>query len=321
MSAARTAVVTGATGFIGRAVGRLLVERGWSVVVVSRDPARARLVIPQAADWLDYDGDGLERAIATHGRVIRLAGANALAHRWTRSYKAAMWASRVDEAARIARALSASRAADRVLVSASGINIHASSAEATITEASPTKSDWVARMLSAKEAAAGAATAHGARVVAMRIGIAIGPGGGALSFIDRPFRLGLGGHVGDGRQYVPWLHVDDMAAMFVAALENPDWEGPFIAAAPEPVPAHDFAAEVGRHLGRKSWLHMPAPVARIALGEVATLVLSSYRADPGKALGVGFRFRRPDLRGALASIYGEDATAMEGIPYRPALGG
>jgi hypothetical protein len=278
-------------------------------VVVARDPKRARTAVPGAADWIGYGDDALERAVAEHGRVIRLAGENPLARRWTASWKAKMWSSRVDEAGRIATALARSPAEDRVIVSASGINIHAPEPRNTITEGSPIKSDWVGRMISALEAAANPAADAGVRAVALRIGIAIGREDGPLAVIDRPFRLGIGGHVGNGRQYVPWLHIDDMAAMFVTALENPAWRGPFIAAAPVSVPAKDFAALIGRQLGRKSWLHVPAPVARLMLGEVATLVLSSYRADPGKAIGLGFRFRHSDPAAALASIYGTDTTA------------
>jgi uncharacterized protein (TIGR01777 family) len=308
MSVARTVVVTGATGFIGKAVCRLLVEQDWRVVVVARDPKRACTAVPGAAEWIGYGDDALERAVAEHGRVIRLAGENPLARRWTSSWKAKMWSSRVDEAGRIATALARSPAEDRVLVSASGINIHAPDPRNAVTERSPVKSDWVGGMLAALEAAAEPAVASGVRVVALRIGVAIGREGGPLAFIDRPFRLGIGGHVGNGRQYVPWLHIDDMAAMLISALKNPAWRGPFIAAAPMSVTAKDFAACVGRQLGRKSWLHVPAPVARLALGEVATLVLSSYRADPGKAIGLGFRFRHSDLAEALASIYGPDTT-------------
>lgn len=318
MSAARTVVVTGATGFVGTAVCRMLAGRGWGIVVAARDPARARAVLPDADAWIGYEGDAIERAVIEHGRVVRLAGENPLARRWSRSWKARMWSSRVDEASRIAAALTRSAAEERVLVSASGINLHAPDPRNAITERSPVKSDWVGRMLAALEAAADPAMADGVRVVSLRIGIAIGPGGGPLAFIDRPFRMGIGGHVGDGRQYVPWLHIDDLAAMFVAALENPAWRGPFIAAAPNPVPARDFAALVGRHLGRKSWLHVPAPVARAALGEVATLVLSSYPADPGRAAGLGFRFAYPELGSALASIY--DAGGLPAVRFGTAPG-
>jgi uncharacterized protein (TIGR01777 family) len=320
MSNSKTVVVTGATGFIGRAVCRELVERGWAIVVVSRDPERARSVIRNAAGYVGYAGDALEQAVIAQGRVIRLAGENPLAHRWTRSFKARMWASRVDETARIATALARRNTPGSILVSASGINIHAPSPDRLIVEDSPTQSNWIGRMIAAKEVAAQPAIAAGARVVELRIGIAIGPGGGPLSFIDRPFRRGFGGYVGDGRQYVPWLHIDDMVAMIVTAFENEGWHGPIIAAAPNPVRARDFAAAIGLHLGRPSWLHMPAPVARLALGEVATLVLSSYRADPGKALRLGFRFRYAELGAALAAIYGAALPSLAAEHRRPALG-
>ncbi len=299
----RTVVVTGATGFIGQAVTSRLQAQGWRVIVVSRDPARARRVLPAATAWIDYAGEALEDAVTVHGRVIRLAGQNPLERRWTSGYKAQMWDSRVGTAERMAKALAGSRASDRVLVSAGGINIHASGGDAIVSETSALGEEWVARMLHAKEAAADRARGAGVRVVQMRIGLAIGRGGGPLPFIERPFRMRMGGHVGSGRQFVPWLHIDDMAAMFVEALERRTWDGPIIAAAPNPARAADLARAVGRRVGRASWCHMAAPMARLLLGEVATLVLSSYRASPARALSLGFEFRHPEMDGALDEIY------------------
>lgn len=130
----RTVVVTGATGFIGRAVMKRLAERGWRAVVVSQDPGRARRALPVAAEWIGYGGEALEQAVARHGRVIRLAGQNPLEKRWTSAYKAKMWESRVGTADRMARAIVRSDSRDRVLVSAGGINIHASGGDRVVTE-------------------------------------------------------------------------------------------------------------------------------------------------------------------------------------------
>ena len=300
---ARSVVVAGATGFIGKAVVRRLEAGRWSVVIVSRDPDRARRLFPNAIACIDYDGHALEHAVVEHGHVIRLAGENPLSRRWTQSFKESMWTSRVNTAVRIARALAQSRADRRVLISAGGINIHPDSGEDIVTEESPFGDGWVARMLAAKEAALETAAREGARIVTLRIGIVLGAEGGPLEFIDRPFRMRVGGRIGSGRQFVPWLHLDDMAEMFVAALENDSWRGPFIAAAPNPVRAGDLAVGIARRLGRASWCHVPTWIARFAMGEVATLVVSSYRASPTKAQMVGFRFQYPDVDRALDTIY------------------
>jgi uncharacterized protein (TIGR01777 family) len=305
MSSSQTVVVTGATGFIGRAVMKRLHETGWEVIVASRNPEMARRMFPWAAS-VGYDGEAFDKAVAAHGRVVSLAGRNGLDHRWTAPYKAKMWESRVGTTQRIAKALDSARASDRVLVGASAINIHAGSDRGAIVEDSPLGVNWVAGMITAWEAAARTAERAGARVVALRIGVAIGAGGGPLTFLEGSFRKGMGGHIGNGRQFVPWIHIDDMAEMFVTALKEPNWRGAFIAAAPKPATAREFAGEVGRRLGRASWFHIPAQAARLIIGEAATLVVTSYRACPEKAIRLGFRFRYPNLPEALDAIYGAD---------------
>lgn len=299
----QTVIVAGATGFIGRAVMKLLAEKGWRTIVVSTNPQRAREICPAALDCIGYEGDALERALSEHGKAIRLAGHNPLTGRWTEPFKAKMWESRVDMTARFANALARGRVNERVLVSAGGINIHPGLADARVDESSPVGESWVARMLLAKERALEPAIQAGARAVTLRIGLAFGKGGGPLAFMEQPFRRHIGGHVGTGRQYVPWLHVDDLARMFVAALEDPRWTGAYIAAAPEPERARDVAKMIGRRLGRSSWLHVPAAAARLMMGEMSTLVMSSYKADPAKAGKLGFSFNFPTLDKAFDNIY------------------
>jgi hypothetical protein len=308
----RRVVVAGATGFVGRAVMARLAERGWQVIVVSTDPGKARRSFPEAEDWIGYDGEALERAVAGCGKVIRLSGQNPLQQRWTAAYKRSMWESRVGTSARFAAALAASTLPGRVIVTAGGINVFAPGGEAVVRESSPPGGNWVAKMLQAAQAALAPAGAAGARVVTICIGLALGRGDGPLAFMERPFRLRLGGHLGDGRQYVPWIHLDDLAAMFVAALEQDGWSGNYIAASPNPMRAAEVASAIGAGLGRASWLHMPAGLARLMLGEVATLVLSSYRAMPERALAQGFRFAWPDLAPALADIHAGDDRAAAG---------
>jgi uncharacterized protein (TIGR01777 family) len=302
----RTVIVSGATGFIGRSVMKQLSQNGWHSLVVSREPERARAMFPAALDCIGYEGDALERALAAHGKAIRLAGHNPLTGRWNAAFKAKMWESRVDMTARFAKALALGQGGERVLVSAGGINIHPDQGEASVAENGPVGNGFVSKMLIAKESALEPAIRAGVRTVTLRIGLAFGKGGGPLAFMEQPFRRHIGGHVGSGRQYVPWLHVDDLARMFVAALEDPGWAGPYIAAAPEPERARDVAKMIGRRLGRSSWLHVPAPAARLMLGEMATLVLSSYRADCSKAEKLGFKFKYRQLHQAFDAIYGKE---------------
>lgn len=314
MGKEKTVVVTGATGFIGRSVMALLRERGWKAIVVSTNPAAARQMYPEALSCIGLEGRALEDAVVAHGKVIRLSGVNPLLKRWTTSYKAKIWDSRVGTARRAAEAMAVSKAEGRVIVSAGGINIHPDMGDRMVTPDSPMDTTWVATMLAAKEAALQPAVTSGARAVTLRIGIAFGSSGGPLAFIAQNFAKGMGGHIGSGRQFVPWLHVDDLARMFVTALENSAWNGPFIAAAPHSVRARDLSIAIGQNLGRASWFHLPTPLARIILGEVAGLVVTSYRADPSKAERLGFVFAYPGLETAFLEIYAASGTAVRRQP-------
>lgn len=311
MTPGKTVIVAGATGFIGKSVLSALKSRGWTVIALSTNPQKAREKLGLEA--IGFDGTELEDAVKAHGKVVRLSGVNPLFRRWSKAYKALMWQSRVDTAFRLATALAQSTAPDRVIVSAGGINICQPSENLPITETSPIGNSWVAGMLAAKECALHPARISGARAITLRIGLSFGRGG-PLAFIDKNFRMGMGGHVGSGNQFVPWIHEDDLASMFVAGLENPAWNGPFIAAAPNPVTARALSVCIGAQLGRSSWFHMPAPMAHLVLGEMATLVLSSYRADPVQAKSLGFRFNYPTLDAALAEIYGTAAAKSGDAP-------
>lgn len=295
----KSVVVLGATGAIGQTLVRRLAQEGWQVIGASRDPAQAAKVGPRVARWLRYGSAELSDTIATTGRAISLSGHNPLRGRWTAAFKEEMRRSRVSTAAMVAEALSVSRAPSVVHVRASGINILAPGGESVVDDGAPTGTGFLPTMLTEVE---GSAAAHPGRTVQMRIGLNFGREGDPLGFLEKPFRMGLGGHLADGAHFVPWIHEYDLAGMFVAALQDERWEGGFVACSPAPERNRDLSREIAGAVGARSWFHMPRFVAKLAMGDMADLVLSSYRGRPSKALGLGFSFRHPTLGAALRHL-------------------
>ncbi len=233
--------------------------------------------------------------------VVNLAG-ETIAQRWTAAAKARIVESRATAAGRVGEALRAVRTRPSVLVNASAVGFYGNRGDEELTEKSPAGSGFLAETTFAWEEAARRAAPEGVRLVLPRTGIVLGEEGGALSKMLLPFRLGVGGPLGSGTQWMPWLHRDDLVALLVAALGDPRFEGPVNATAPAPVTMREFAAVLGRVLRRPAFAPAPAFAIRAAMGEMASLVLDGQRALPAKALALGFPFRFPDLEPALRDL-------------------
>jgi len=290
-------VVTGGTGFLGRALVAALAGRGDEAVVVTRDPSRAEL--PPGARGTGWDG--LATAVDGADAVVNLAG-ETIAQRWTAAAKARIVGSRAQAAERVGAALRAAKSPPAVLVNASAVGFYGNRGDEELTEASPAGSGFLAETTLAWERAAREAVPDGVRLVLLRTGFVLGEDGGGLSKMLIPFRLGLGGPLGSGRQWVPWVHRDDLVALLLAALDDARFEGPVNATAPAPVPMKELAAALGRVLRRPAFAPAPAFAIRAAMGEMAALVLDGQRALPEKALALGFSFRFPDLEPALRDL-------------------
>ena len=296
-------VVAGGTGFLGRALAPALLGKGHEVVVVTRDPARASLLAgARAASWAD-----LPRVVDGAGAVVNLAG-ETISRRWTASAKERIVASRVEAAARVGEALRAASARPAVLLNASAVGFYGDRGDEELSESSGAGGGFLAETVVEWESAARRAAPEGVRLVLPRIGIVLGEEGGALAKMLPPFRLGLGGPLGSGRQWMPWIHRDDLVSLVVEALGDHRFEGPVNAVAPAPVTMREFAATLGRVLRRPAVAPAPAFAIRAALGEMSGLVLEGQRALPAKALSLGFRFRferlEPALRDLLAPARG-----------------
>lgn len=290
-------VVTGGTGFLGRALVAALLGKGRHVAVVSRDPGRATFPAgTRAVSW-----DDLPAAVDGADAVVNLAG-ESIAQRWTEAAKARIVASRAEAAERVGAALRAAKVRPSVLLNASAVGFYGNRGGEELAETSPAGSGFLAETTVAWEEAARRASPDGVRLVLLRTGVVLGEEGGALAKMVLPFRLGVGGPLGSGAQWMPWIHRDDLVALLLAALDDPRYEGAVNATSPNPVTMREFASTLGRVLHRPALLPAPAFAIRAAMGEMAALVLDGQRALPAKAAALGFRFRFERLEPALANL-------------------
>jgi len=305
--------VTGATGLIGRALCPALVARGHAVVALTRSAARARL--PAAVELVEGDPTRAGRwqeALARADACVNLAGEPLDAGRWNPERKRAFRASRADATRNVAEAIGAG--GPRVLVSASAVGFYGDRGDEPLDERAPPGRDFLAELCVAWEEAAAPAAAR-ARVVFLRTGIALARQGGALPRMVRPFRLLAGGPLGHGRFWQPWIHLVDVVGLALLALEDARAEGPLNAVAPEPIRNRDLARAIGRALSRPSFLPAPALAIRLAIGEMAEVVLSSQRVVPAKALALGYPFRFPAIDGALQELLGARGKRRQGAAH------
>jgi uncharacterized protein (TIGR01777 family) len=321
--------VTGATGLIGRRLVAALRARGDEVTVLTRDPDRARRTLEAAAGspadgggpeatasagpparrggleafaWRPLDEPAPADALAGRDGVVHLAGEN-VAQRWTPSARRAIRETRTAGTANLVAGLRAAAPGPRVLVCASGVDYYGAHRDEPLDESAPPGDDFLARVCVDWEAAASAAAKLGVRVVVLRTGVVLDRAGGALAKMLPPFRLGLGGPVAGGSQYVPWIHLDDLVGMYLAALDDERWTGPVNATA-EPVTNRELSHALGRALGRPAVLPVPGVALRALYGGMAEIVTQGRRARPARARELGFEYRHPELDEALRSALG-----------------
>jgi uncharacterized protein (TIGR01777 family) len=283
-------LVTGATGFVGSRLVETLRSDGHRVVTVSRG----------AKGDYDWSEEGLERGVGAADSIVHLAGENLFGRRWSESQKEVLRKSRVDSTLRLAT-LAAEKGVG-VLISASAVGVYGPHGDEALDESSSLGSDFLAAVCREWEAALRPAVESDTRVSIVRIGVVLGPNGGALQKMLLPFRLGIGGPVGTGRQVVSWIHLDDLVAMIVWLLENGEQSGVFNATAPQPVTMNQWASSLGRTLHRPALLPVPGFVLKLALGEVADVLLTGQRVLPRRASEAGFEFRYPEMSAALEEI-------------------
>jgi len=310
--------ITGATGFVGRALTLRLLRDGHAVVAWTRNPEAARDVLGAEVTIASTD---LDTQVGSADAVVHLAGEPVLGGRWTKHRRQRLWDSRVGLAERLVASMARADHRPGVLVSASAVGLYGDRGDEVLDEDSPPGTGFLPDLCRAWEAAATAATSLGVRVVPVRIGVVLGRGGGALGPLLSMGRWGLSGPIGSGRQWVPWIHLDDLVEMLVRAIGDPALSEPILAVAPHRVRQRDFAAAIGAALGRPAVLPTPAPVLRLALGDAASVLLDSQAVLPSRAEAIGFRYRFPTLDAALADIVDTRADlAIRPAPPDPPVG-
>jgi uncharacterized protein len=297
--------VTGATGLIGRRVVRALLARGDEVTVLTRDPARTWSVLGTEVDALEWDPQNAMAPVAAcsgAGAVVHLAG-ETVAQRWSAGAQQAIRSSRVLGTRNLIAGLrEAGHDAAPVLVSASAVGYYGPRGDEYIDESASPGSDFLAQVCVAWEQEAAAAQELGLRVATIRTGIVLDRDGGALKQMLTPFRLGVGGPVAGGSQYMPWITASDLAALYLAAIDGGDFAGALNACVPEPVTNRDFSRALGRALHRPAIAPIPAIAMKLRYGEMAQLVTTGQRAIPTRTQQAGFRFAHAELDAALAEI-------------------
>lgn len=286
--------ITGITGLIGRRVAALAAARGHEVIGFSRNPQRdgagcRRFTTGEAPDVTGCDA------------ILNLAGENVVGL-WTKSKRRSIRESRVMATRRIVEAIRRTRDGPRVLVNGSATGIYADTGDAAADELARHGTNFLAEVCEAWEAEAIVAREDGVRVALLRTGVVLAPEGGALAAMLPIFRLGLGGKLGNGRQWVPWIHIEDEAALALAMVENKAFDGPVNAAAPYPVRNEDFTRVLARTLGRPAPFRVPGFALRAASGGFAAELLESRRIVPAAAAQAGFAFQFPTLEGALGDL-------------------
>lgn len=296
--------VTGATGLIGRRLVAALRDRGDDVLVLSRDAGRARAVLGSGVDavaWPEPEaGPPPPEALADREAVVHLAGEE-VAQRWTPAVKRRLLSSRELGTRNLVAGMRAADPRPGVLVSASGVGYYGFRGDERLPESVPPGDDLLARVCTAWEREA---SAYDGRVVTVRTGVVLDRSGGALAKMLPFFRAGIGGPVAGGRQYIPWVHVDDLVGIYLRAVDDPRWQGPVNAAAPEPATNRDFSRALGRALHRPAVLPVPKLALRVLYGEMADIVAEGQRAVPARATELGYEFRHPDLQRALEDALG-----------------
>ncbi len=297
--------VTGATGLVGPALVAALLERDAQVTILSRDPDRVRARFGSAGPVEAVSWDLLAEpapAGAIEGRdaVVHLAGEN-VAQRWTSRARQAIRESRVTGTRHLIEGLRSLEERPRTLLSASAIGYYGAHGEEPLDEDAPPGTDFLAVVCADWEREAGTASELGMRAVQVRTGVVLDRSGGALAKMLPAFRLGVGGPVAGGRQYISWIHRDDLIGIFLAALSDERWTGPVNATAPEPVCNRDFSRALGSALGRPSLLPVPGAALRLLYGDMAEIVTEGARVVPAKPLVLGYEFRHPALAEALSS--------------------
>lgn len=306
MIASRRVLITGASGFIGQSLTRDLAAAGFEVIALSRSDDKAKAILSDDIHVVKWDAESAEGwADLADGAlaVINLAGENIGSGRWTKKKKHRILQSRLNAGRAVTEAVQKATSKPSVLIQASGIGYYGSRGDELLDETSLPGAGFLADVAAQWEQSVKSLEDLGVRVATIRLGVVLGPKGGVISRLKLPFSFFLGGHPGSGKQWFPWIHIDDVAGGIRFLIDNPDCTGPFNLTVPEPILSKDFYTLFGKAMHRPAFFPMPAFGLKLLLGEMAAeLLLPSVKAIPQKLLRAGYEFKFPDALPALRNI-------------------
>ncbi|CAD6873942.1 TIGR01777 family oxidoreductase [Methylomonas fluvii] len=293
-------LISGGTGFLGSALTELLIQKGYAVTILSRSREKVAASFGNSVQAISTVADLPDAG--TFKAVVNLAGAGIFDQRWTEVRKQLLRDSRIKLTEQLVAWIASSTQPAPVLVSGSAIGIYGDQGDKFLTENSASIADFSQYLCADWESAALEAEKFGSRVCLIRTGLVLGDNGGILKRMLLPFRLGLGGRMGNGKQWMSWIHLHDWLAIVEAMIEQPAMRGPYNATAPEPVSNQQFSASLASVLKRPQLMPMPEAALKLLLGEMAALVLGSQRVLPERLLAQGFAFKYSQLDTALRDI-------------------
>ena len=295
--------VSGATGRVGRHLVAALKARGDDVVALSRDPDKAGEQLGVKAYAWDLKNEAVPKeALLGRDAVVHLAGED-VGQRWNKEVKAEIIDSREKGTRNMVHSIFETKPRPKTFVCASAAGYYGDRGSEVVDEAEPPGSDWLSEVCARWERQAETAKV-GTRLVIVRTGIVLDADGGALAKMLPPFKAGVGGPIGSGKQYMPWIHLDDLIGIYLAAIDNQDFHGPINASAPEPATNKDFAKALGHAIKRPALAPVPGIAIKAMYGEMSQIVLKGVRMVPGRAAELGYEFQHPDLGEALRSTLG-----------------
>ncbi len=302
-------ILTGATGLIGRCLVNEFFKAKYPVIAIVRDYFSAKTILPRQVEFIEWDYksskinlDLLENSYS----VIHLAGAGVFAKRWNQAYKKEIYSSRIESTKSLLKIISKLDSKPESFICSSAVGYYGNRGDEVLTEESVPGNDFLAKVCVDWEKEASKATDLGMRWVSIRTGIVLSRKGGALKKMLTPFNFFIGGPLGSGNQWFPWIHIKDIVGIYKFSVENKKCDGPINAAAPENITMKNFAKELGKILKRPSLFSVPEFLLKIAVGEAASDIISSQRINSQKLVQLGYKFQFPNLNTALYDLLSSD---------------
>lgn len=305
--------IAGGTGFVGTRLAKKLHAEGFKVIILTRDLAKGNRIFPNSIfpriEIVSYDpktSGSWQDAIDGCDAVINLAGTPIAEGRWTPAVKQDILVSRLNTTEKIVEAIKQAKSKPSVLINTSAIGYYGTSETINFVENSPSGEDFLGQLCQSWEVAAEQVKVTGTRLVILRFGLVLGQEGGALAKMLTPFKLFAGGPIGTGKQWVSWIHIDDLVNLIIYALKQPEIQGVYNATAPHPVQMDEFSHTLGKVIDRPSWLPVPGVALELLLGDAAIVVLEGQKVLPERTLASGFTYQYPTIEPALLQILRND---------------